>query len=213
MAEESKPATRPKSVLEDPSATAVARVYSEAFLNAAGDNPQEALEEFTSFMDDVLTNNPEFQGLITSPYFNRDEKRAMIERVMGRFASEKFTNFLRVLADHERLDLLPLILHQSHVMNEQRQGKRRVEVRTAVELKDDQLEKIRRQLNEQFSFEPVLVPTVDPSLIGGIVIQVGDTIYDSSLRSRMKQLAERLRQRSLHEIQSGRDRFGDPEGN
>jgi F-type H+-transporting ATPase subunit delta len=48
--------------------------------------------------------------------------------------------------------------------------------------------------------------------LGGIVIRVGDTIYDSSLALRIKQLRERLRQRSLHEIQSGRDRFGHPEG-
>ena len=53
---------------------------------------------------------------------------------------------------------------------------------------------------------------VDESLIGGLVIQVGDTVYDSSLRTRIKTLAGRLTERTLNEIQSGRDRFSHPEG-
>jgi F-type H+-transporting ATPase subunit delta len=56
-------------------------------------------------------------------------------------------------------------------------------------------------------FEPILETRLDTSLLGGVIIRIGDTVYDSSLRTRMKQLHERLRERSLHEIQVGRDRF------
>lgn len=199
--------TRPTHVLEDPSATAVARVYSEAFLDAAGGDAEGAIEEFTSFMDDVLAKNPEFEALITSPYFNKDDKRAMIDRIVGPFGSERFTSFLRVLARHERLDLLHTILYEIWLLHESRLGQRRVQVRTAIELSDEQLENIRRRLDGHFPFEPILVPGVDPSLLGGIVIQVGDTVYDGSLRSRMRQLARQLRQRSVQEIQAGRARF------
>ena len=55
------------------------------------------------------------------------------------------------------------------------------------------------------------VAAVATLLIGGIVIRVADTVYDSSLATRVAQLRDRIQQRSLHEIQSGRDRFGTPE--
>ena len=74
-------------------------------------------------------------------------------------------------------------------------------------------DKVASQLKQKFGFTPIIQEEIDESLLGGIVIQVGDTVYDSSLRTRMKQLRESLRERALNEIQSGRDRFSNPEGN
>ena len=66
--------TRIDSVLEDPSTLAIARVYADAFLKAAGDNAAEGLEEFASFLDDVLAANSEFDSMLVSGLLNRDEK-------------------------------------------------------------------------------------------------------------------------------------------
>src|SRR5690606_26241005 len=102
---------RPSHVLEDPSAKAVARVYAVAFLDAAASGgAQEPLEELTSLWDDVLAPNPEAVRLLTSEATSRDDKLGMIERAVAPHASELLTNYLRVLARHERLDLLPVIL-------------------------------------------------------------------------------------------------------
>jgi len=214
MAEPRKIQTRVKSVMEDPSAQAVAAVYAEAFLDAAASaDVKEALDEFSSFVDDVLANNPELAVILQSSIVARDEKIALIDNIVGRFGSETFANFLRVLAKHERLDLLPLIAAESRVRHEKRMGQQRVQVISATELAADVTDRIGKKLDESLPFEPLLETRTDPSLLGGIVIQIGDTVYDSSLRSRIKQLREQLRQRSLHEIQSGRDRFSHPEGN
>jgi F-type H+-transporting ATPase subunit delta len=67
------------------------------------------------------------------------------------------------------------------------------------------------ELKIKLGFEPILQESVDESLIGGLIIQVGDTVYDSSLRSRLKQLSGRLVEKALNEIQIGRDRFSHPE--
>ena len=76
--------TRPPSVLEDPSAQAIARVYSEAFLNAAESvGVEDSLEEFASFLDDVLAKHPDFEAILLSGIIGRDEKVALIERVTG----------------------------------------------------------------------------------------------------------------------------------
>ncbi len=207
MAEQQATSARIRSVMEDPSALAVARVYADALLDAAGGDAATVMEEFTSFMDDVLQAHPDFEAMLVTGYLNREDRIALIDRVVAPFGSELFTNFLRVLARNDRLDLLPLLLQETWIQNEERQGKKRVQVRTATPLSEDVLATIRQRLDDALPFEPILVPDVNPSLMGGIVIQIEDTVYDSSLRNRMNQLRDRLRQRSLYEIQIGRDRF------
>jgi len=197
---------RVKSVLDDPSTLAVARVYATALLDAAGDSVADAVEEFESFVE-VLNQNDEFRSVFLSGMMNRDEQLGVIERVVAPRGSEQFTNFLRVLAAHDRLSLLPAILVVTKLEHEKRNGQQHVEVVSATELDDATLGKIRSQINDNFDFEPILDPLVDPNLIGGLVIRVGNTVYDGSLRSRVNQLAKRLQQECIYEIQSGRDRF------
>ena len=210
MAEE-KLRTRPPTVFEDPNARAIARVYADAFLKAAeGAGVEQGLEEFASFLSDVLDRNPEFRSIFVSTMVNRDDKLGMIDRAIAPHASPIFANFLRVLARHERLDLLPLIFEQSRAEFERRSGRRRVEVVSAKPLSEANQEKIRQRLRDSLRFEPILETRVDPRLLGGLVLRVGDTVYDSSLRTRLKQLHARMRQRSTYEIQSGRDRFSSP---
>src|SRR5262245_15816702 len=111
MAKPERGATRVESVMEDPNAQAVARVYADAFVQAAKSSGLDgALEEFSSFLDDVVAKSPDFERLLYSGLLSRDEKLAIIERVVAPRGSEMFTNFLRVLARHDRLELLPTIL-------------------------------------------------------------------------------------------------------
>ncbi|MFM9963155.1 MAG: ATP synthase F1 subunit delta [Planctomycetaceae bacterium] len=206
--------TKIPSVMEDPNAIQIARVYAKSFLDAAINTVgvESALEEGQSFVDDVLARNLEFERLMVSPTVNRDDKLKLIDRVVSGRGSEFFTNFLKVLARHDRLDLLPSILRAARIQNEQTSGRKRVSVKTAKPLSDESRQAIIDKLRAAFAFEPILEAETDPSLIGGMVIRVDDTVYDSSLRTRLKQLRARLRERSLHEIQTGRNRFSHPEG-
>lgn len=212
MVESSTIPTRVPNLLEDPSIKSLATVYAVAMLNAQEDSSvEERLAELRDFLAGAFDAQPAFESLLTSPRVSRDDKLGMLERAILPQASPFFGGFLKVLANRERLDLLRAIYAVAISEYESRQGKRRVVVRTAVELPENQLEQIRQKLREILSAEPVLQIEVDPSLIGGLVIQVGDTVYDSSLRNRLGQLQSRLRQRYVHEIQSGRDRFSHSE--
>lgn len=212
MAEEVQ--TRIPSVMEDPSAIQIARVYATAFLDAAKATigVEAAFEECQSFLDDVLDKNADFERLLMASTINRDDKLRLIDKVVGGRGSDFFTNFLRVLAKHDRLDILPTVLQAARVANERQSGRKRVSVRTAKPLSDESRNAIVQRLKSAFAFDPILEAVTDPSLIGGMVIRVDDTVYDSSLRTRLKQLRSRLRERSLHEIQTGRNRFSHPEG-
>jgi len=204
--------SRIDTVLDDPSTLAIARVYATAFLNAAGDQAADGIEELESFLDDVLAKNAKFEAMLTTGLLNRDEKLSLIERVVVPHSSEFFADALRILGNHDRLDLLNEILAVARLEHEKQNGQQRVQVVSVKPLDDATLARVRERVASAFDFEPILEPQTDPSLIGGIVIRVGNSVYDGSLRSWLKQLAKKMHQGSLHEIQSGRDRFSHPEG-
>jgi F-type H+-transporting ATPase subunit delta len=206
--------TRPAHVLEDPSMKAVARVYAVAYLDAAASaGEQNPVEEMDSFQSDVLNRQPEFQQLLSSKAVGSDEKSALLERTIVPRATPLFGNFLKVLARHDRLDLIPYITEEVRAEHEKRTNRTRVQVTSALPLTDEQLREITDRLRSQMNFEPIVRSSVDPSLLGGVIIRIGDTVYDSSLRTRIGDLRNRLRERYLNEIQSGRNRFSSAEGN
>jgi F-type H+-transporting ATPase subunit delta len=208
MAEKTPLQSRIKSVLEDPRAESIARTYCDALLNAvSAENLAGTLDEFGSFIEDVLKRNPEFTELLASGMVSREDKIALIDKAIGRFATPMFLNFLKVLAQHDRLILLGEILRQCRVQFEIRQGRQRVQIRSARPLSDVAQKKIHDRLAAVLPFDPILETQTDSALLGGLVIRVGDTVYDGSLRTRLRQLRTRLRDRSLYEIQSGRNRF------
>jgi F-type H+-transporting ATPase subunit delta len=96
-------------------------------------------------------------------------------------------------------------------VREELAGQQRVGVRSAQPLTGKSRQRVVSQLKDKLGFDPILQESVDEGLIGGLIIQVGDTVYDSSLRTRLKTLAGRLTERTLNEIQSGRDRFSHPD--
>lgn len=205
--------TRADHVLEDPGAKAVASLYAQSYLDGAASNGAESpAEELHSFIDDVMGPNPEFRQALCSGSLGRDDVIGLLDRTIVPQCSDYFANFLKVLAGHGRLDLIEAIGAVATEMLETAAGQKRVEVRSARALSDDARRSVSEQLRNKLGFEPILNESVDESLIGGLIIQVGDTVYDSSLRTRLKTLTGRLTERTFNEIQSGRDRFSHPEG-
>lgn len=205
---------RIKSVLEDPTIRSVARVYAVALHDAAGAGGVDAvLAEAQSFLTDVLDPNPKFERLLCGISTPLDGKLKLIESVVAPRATPLFTNTLRVLARNNRVNILRSVVDVLKREIEHRDGKRRVKVTTAAPLSDAALSDLRAKLAQSLSADPILETTVDPSLLGGMIVRIGDTVYDGSVRLRLKQLRATLRERCLNEIQRGRDRFRYPEGN
>lgn len=205
--------TRPDHVLEDPGAKAVASLYARSFIAAAGQNGvQDADQELASFVDDALGQSSDLNTLLFSDSISRDDKLGLIDRIVAPRSSEFFVNFLKVLVRHGRIDLIAEIRQVVIEVQEELSGSQRVKVRSAKALTDKSRADVIGKLKNKLGFDPILQESVDESLIGGLIIQVGDTVYDSSLRTRLKTLAGRLTERTLNEIQSGRDRFSHPEG-
>lgn len=206
--------TRIPLVMEDPGARSVAKVYSQAYLDTAGpDGVTSALEELGSFVDDVMGQNAGFDRMLRTQELSVEAKLELLEKVVVPRSTPLFANFIRVVAHHDRLELLPLIRQLAVREVERRLGQRRVQVTSATELSTEALESIRNSMATALSVQPILETQIDPSLLGGMKIRVGDTVYDGSLKTQVKQLRARLRERCLNEIQRGRDRFSHQDGN
>lgn len=193
----------------------LASVYGQALL-AAADKKQmreQALEELDQLVGEVLAKDLMFAEFLRSGIVSREARAAMLRKVLADRMSEVAVDFLLVLNQHDRLDLLQSIVVLCREMDDQQRGRIAVEVTSAIALNEQMTTRVREQLHQALSKEPVLVARVDPKLIGGLIVRVGDTVYDGSVATRLGQLQEQIRKRSVHEIQSRRDHLGDPAGN
>lgn len=208
-------ATASVSVTEDPGVQSVARVYAQGLLDAAVKHEQVdgVLEELGSLIADVLTPHPDFERLLCTQVTSQEDKLRLIDKVLAGQGSPLLINVLKVMARHDRLNLLRQVHSAVVQMNEQRQGKVRVRVTSAAPLSTGALESLRQQLSQSLQADPIVESVVDPQLVGGLVIRVGDTVYDGSVRNRLRQLRGKLRERCLNEVQRGRDRFSHSAGN
>jgi F-type H+-transporting ATPase subunit delta len=201
--------------IADVSAQRVARVYAEALLNAAEKQGQseQVLESLESLIRDVFPAEPQFEAFLQSSAVGRERKAQVIDKVFEGKAGPVFVDFLKVLNQHERLNLLRPILTAAKELRDERAKRIRVKVRSAVPLADSQTNRLVEQLRQNLKLEPVLQTEVDPDLLGGVVVRVGDWLYDASVRARLDSIRNQLIERSSHEIQSGRDRFSVASGN
>jgi F-type H+-transporting ATPase subunit delta len=197
----------------------VAAVYAEALLGAAAPRGYPAgqteavLDEFDDLVAQVLDPFPRLERLLASALISHDEKAGILDRVLGGRASPTMLHFLEVVSRHGRLDCLRAIHRQARGLYEKMQGRVVVQVTSAAPVDDALAERIVQSIRPLLDGEPVLRRSVDPKLIGGIVVRVGDTVYDGSIAAQLNSVRQQMIDRSAHEIQSRRDRFRYPAGN
>ena len=199
----------------DVDAQRIGRVYAEALLNAAEKQGQTdaVFEELDSLVHDVFAAQPEFELLLSSAAAGRKARAEVLRAVFAGRASELFYNFLQVLNDNDRLGLLRAIRAAYRDLHDERAGRVRIQVRSAVPLAEEQKDRLARRIRDAFHVEPVLVTDVDATLLGGLYVRIGDMLYDASVRAQLDNIRSEIIARSSHEIQGQRDRFCTTVGN
>jgi F-type H+-transporting ATPase subunit delta len=212
MTADAPPPTPAPSTVFDDAMPEVSRSYAEALINAAeGRGETEAvLADLDAIVTDVLEANPRFAEILGSPTLSlQDKDRILVDLLEGR-ARPTVVQFLRVLNRRGRLGALRAVARAARAIWDHRQNRRPVLVRSAVPLDENQQGALRDRLGQMLAATPILTVEVDPSLLGGLVVQVGDDVYDASIRNRLEQLRNRLIEGKTHEIQSRRNHFSDP---
>ncbi len=193
----------------DVGAQQVAGIYAKALLAATEKVGQtdQIVVEFDSLISDVLDRFPKFAELLGSSLVSSEEKVEILDRTLGSQASGLLLNFLKVLASHDRLDLLHAVQREILSGYDELRGRIVVEVRAAQALDDELTAHLITQLKTMIGGEPRLVVREDPSLLGGVVLRVGDTVFDGSALTQLNRTRNEMINRSIHEIQSRRDSF------
>jgi len=184
----------------------LSRVYSEAILNAAQAKGvlAQVVEEVQG-IGGIFSQNPSFlRGLSSSTI---DQADALIIKSFSGRVHDLVLNLLRVLSARGRMDLFPALTDRLTTDSDKLLGRCRVSVTVASKLSDEQHDSLVKQLQDRIGLVPQINYVVDPSLIGGLVIRIGDQQFDSSIRSRLAQLRNNLLQGKIHEIQSRRDQL------
>lgn len=131
----------------------------------------------------ILQEEPEFLSLLTLSEIKPDEKAQMIRRVFKGRINSLTLDFLCVLAKRNRMNFLHGIGQRYQVLSDTHKHLHRIEVTLAKPPTDTELEKLKADIREAMNAEIKLSVTVDPEIIGGIVIRKGDLMIDNSVRA------------------------------
>ena len=187
----------------------IARVYAQAFLGAAAKSPQaaELVSEVESFVNDVLVKFPQFEQALRSEFIDQEEKEKLLGRVLGGRASAEVLNFFKVLAVRGRLSLVRPIARILTKLFDEHSGRTAIEVRVASQLDEAIRGELLAKLRERLNTEPMMNVVIDPSLIAGIVIRVGDRVYDGSVKTRFELLRKAMIEHACEAIETHPERF------
>jgi len=141
----------------------------------------------------AYAQSTELRTFLASPAVSMEDKHGVIEKIVARLGASKIIrNFLFVLADHRRTQLIPEVITAFHEVIRQRQGVAEAVVSSAVELSAAQKKEMAVTLAQLTGKKIAAKYALDPALLGGAVVRIGDTIYDGSLRSRLNEMRARL---------------------
>lgn len=164
-----------------------AKRYAQAVFDIAqaSDATQEWDEQLS--MLSQAAGVPEFISLMQAPEITAEERSVALDAVLPS-ASDQTRNLLMLLARSRAVEVLPQVYKRFQELADAAQGVVRVRVSSAIELTDDDQKRIIDQLSASLGRDVRITTTVDPELLGGLVIRVGDRVIDGSARQRLSSL-------------------------
>ena len=177
----------------------VSKTYGEAlFAIAMEENKGSLYLEEVEGIRTILKENPDFDKMMLHPAIPKQEKLSLVEQAFAGRVSDEITGFMKLVVQKERYDRLQEIFQYfiDRIKEVQKIGI--AHVTTAIELSDRQKEQVRSRLLETTDFRSMEMHyQVDPRIIGGMIVRIGDRVVDSSIRSKLDDLTRQLLQIQL----------------
>ncbi|QEK13219.1 F0F1 ATP synthase subunit delta [Crassaminicella thermophila] len=174
----------------------VAKTYAQALFEVAVEGNQlEKIKEELTFVLETFKKYPEFYQLYNTPQINKEEKKKVIEEVFKDKVSIELMNFLKILIDKRRTKAFEGIVNKYGRLANDHNNIVEGTVVTVVPLKDEDKLKIENKLSAMTGKKIKLKNEIDPSIIGGILVRIGDKVIDGTIQNRLNEL-----QKSFAEI-------------
>jgi F-type H+-transporting ATPase subunit delta len=172
----------------------LAQVYGRSLFEVAREEGKlDELREQLGQFADALNENRELAVFFFSPYFSTQEKVDALGRALEG-ADEAFTNFLSLLIENHRMPVIFRIRQHYEKLYEEENRTLAVEITSAIELDSATTENLGRTIGERAGRKVKLAAHVDPDIVGGIIVRVGNSILDASIRTRLEQLRRQVAQ-------------------
>lgn len=172
----------------------IARVYADALFGVAKEKGKlDAIREQLGQFADALADNREMQLFFFSPYFSSTEKGDGLKKAIAG-AEPELVNFLELLIEKHRMPVLFRIRRQFDSLWDKENKRLGVTVTSAVELDPEVAKRIGSEIEEQTGNEVELESRVDPDILGGLIVQVGNMVLDTSIKNRLEKLRKSVAQ-------------------
>jgi F-type H+-transporting ATPase subunit delta len=178
-----------------------ARRYARALFQWAADNQQ--VETIQRELDEVrlqIETVPDLEEVLTHPLIPDADKGRLIRTAFEGRVSAPLLAFLMLLEQHRRMDLLPAVYEEFALQALDYHGVVQAEVVTSVPLPAEDRQRLESLLARRLGKTVHLYPRVDPETIGGMLVRVGDTVVDGSIKTSLESLRERLKRASLQAV-------------
>jgi F-type H+-transporting ATPase subunit delta len=173
---------------------ALAKRYAKALVQLGSEGGLiDLFRNELAIIDRIFSGNSELRAAFADPSLTQDQKKAIMKELISKTAcSELVGNFLLLLVDKNRVAFLGQIVQTYEKLADEFSGVIRPVISTAFALDDSQLVAIQSALEKKTGKKVVLQMIVDPSLLGGVVTQIGDIAYDNSVKTQLKQIKDIL---------------------
>ncbi|HOX15559.1 MAG TPA: ATP synthase F1 subunit delta [Smithellaceae bacterium] len=172
----------------------ISKRYARAFFEIAGE--EKKLEQYyneLSQFSSIVAENKDLGGFLANPIFDEEAKKKVLEKIIGKLSLSKMTiNFLNLLIDKKRIDVLPDIETCYRQLMDETLQKVRVTLKTAFPLSGEMQDYITSNLKKMTGQAVEVTVESDKSLLGGILIGVGDTLYDGSIKNQLNNMRNLL---------------------
>ncbi|MEE4165885.1 MAG: ATP synthase F1 subunit delta [Desulfocapsaceae bacterium] len=177
--------------------TILAKRYAKAlFAIGREDGKYEAYNEALQGVAALYTSTPEVEDALTNPLYPVDTREKVMAKIVESIAAEKVMgNFLILLVQKKRAEILPEIAEQFQIMVDDDNNISHGSVVSAVDLDAELQDKVQATLEKLTGKKVELTASVDPSIIGGIIAKVGDLVLDGSIRTQLASLKDSIKGR------------------
>ena len=153
----------------------------------------EAVEEQVTALLKLVSDSKDFSNLIKDPTSNQDDLIKVITKISDSFKLDNLIkNFLIFLVNKRRFFYVEQIMKSFVEICSEKRGELKAELKSAKELSSDEINKITDELTKNFSSKIKLNYKYDKSLIGGLIVQVGSTMVDTSIKNKLQQIENRM---------------------
>lgn len=189
---------------------AVAITYARALFDVVkggGESvAQQTLAELQGVMD-IARQDKQFGEFLASRIIDSDKRSLSLDRIFAGKVSPMVVSFLKVLNDKGRLSSLPGVVEAFATISQESFGSVQVHVTTAQIIGEGERSALAQRLQAKLGKTPVLHCTVNPAILGGIRIQIGDKLIDSSVATRLAQVRDKMNEHGSAAVRQAAERI------